>query len=860
MKHSSSSGNSSSITPMTGGPLTPLSTLSTILTTHAAHSHTALQLFRQAHAMHRHASERTYLAMEKLRAAQAEVEHATTAQEFAKEELDKAAMQKTDAHDAMVAMGKRIRILSKGLKNERVRLVGLTQNVHWNGRLGTILKIITDGEDAGRWKIKLDHEWRGRDADGKIVHRSDETNSDGSGGGGGSVEDGDDEHPEGTAINMVVAKAENLELIDEGDVDLFHNPQQQQVLPTTTSSSSSRSRSGSSKRRGASQLLTKEEKEEEDQKNSRMNYHSPDRRSRDPSISRRHDPTAATAATAGAGAVVTPEHSRSPRKQIVPADYVKSEDGRYRETLPTHTANTSLQRRQQHQHQHQHQQKQQQPIKPSMEHLQQPILNHPAKQVINEPPPRSSSTSRNYPPRNSSASHNSASASAAAPAAAARSTAKYNTISPIRRSPSNDSTRLSSAFSQMLLSPVSFTPVSFHPESSESFERWVRQEDKEADGAATNHTNRDNNNDRMQQQQLPQPHGVQQQQQQKQQQQQQQHQQGPKQMIQHNNSSVSGDSFWCAGSYFDEVTSLDKDAFPYNEGKKSSSSRSGSGNHNGKYYEWDDTIASDPKLQCIPPSPDETYSAPNANDEQHGHHGLPHIMVLPAPEDEYDDVFAPDSSPPYCVGVQHAGYSHVNGVYLLAHSNKSEMEDGGDTKTAPLYFKDGPPTLLSDNRYYDMCILRINCPDSADHVIWFLARVDIDPACLDVKFSDCYYYCRMLRNDDGCGGEREGGCDSPPSSGWHLPKLPPGVDSMLSIAKSGSFSTVETGPSNYGDGGYGLGIASRPAMMSSKQRAQQQQQQQHHEDGKRTIQQQTTSNSRFVSLDNPSAMGSKYSI
>jgi hypothetical protein len=670
--------------------------------------------------------------MEKLRAAQAEVEHATTAQEFAKEELDKAALQKNEAHDAMVAMSKRVRTLSKGLKNERVRLVGLTQNHQWNGRLGTILKLITDGEDAGRWKVKLDQEWRGRDADGKIVHRSDET-----------ISDESDEHREGGGgeaganTNMVVAKAENLELIDEGDIDLFHH-HQQQVL------SMSRSRSASSKR-GGSQLIV------EEQTNPRMIYNSPDRRSRDPSISRRHDPTAASAA------LVTPERC-SPRKNIVPTDYIKSEDGRYQESLPHDYP--SQQRRQD----GKKQQPATAPLQPILSSVQkpQPPTN---QQLINE---QQHNASRN-PQRNTGNT----------PAA------KY--FSPIRRSPSNDSTRLSLAFSQMLLSPVSFTPVSFHPESSESFERWVRQED-----------NNHNNTQRHQQQRRGQ-----------QQPQQQQHH-GHNQLLHRSNSNSGSDQFWCAGSYFDEVTSVDKDAFPYNEGKNSGS----------KYYAWD-----------------------------HGH-GLPDIAVLPAPEDEYDNAFAPASSPPYCVGVQNAGFSHVNGVYLLAHDPNNDGQGGDEVKTAPLYFKDGPPALLSDNRYYDMCILRISCPDSADHVIWFLARVDIDPACLDVKFSDCYYYCRMLRNDDGCGGEHEGGCDRPPSSGWHVPKLPPGVD-MLSIAKSGSFSTVETASKS--DGGGYLGITSRPAMLSKQMLSQQ------HKDEKRTMQQQSSS-SKFVSPGNSISMCSKYSI
>jgi hypothetical protein len=73
-----------------------------------------------------------------------------------------------------------------------------------------------------------------------------------------------------------------------------------------------------------------------------------------------------------------------------------------------------------------------------------------------------------------------------------------------------------------------------------------------------------------------------------------------------------------------------------------------------------------------------------------------------------------------------------------------------------------------------------------------------------------------------------------------MPKLPPGVD-MLSIAKSGSFSTAET--SNH-DGDHGLGIASRPAIPSKIA----------HEDEKRT------KPSKFISHSSASTRYSKYSI
>ena len=98
----------------------------------------------------------------------------------------------------------------------------------------------------------------------------------------------------------------------------------------------------------------------------------------------------------------------------------------------------------------------------------------------------------------------------------------------------------------------------------------------------------------------------------------------------------------------------------------------------------------------------------------HRHHHGRHPAAAPravVPEDDYGNPFLSPgyspSSPPLCVGVQRAGVSH--GV-----------------PTPLLYFR---------NRYYDMCIC-IDCPDSGDHVIWFLPKVEVDPACLDVKFSD----------------------------------------------------------------------------------------------------------------------------
>ena len=183
-------------------PLTPLSTLTSLICGHADHAAASLQLYRQSHALHRHASERATLALEKLREAQAEVEHAETAREFAREELDRARDQKEEAQEGYAGMGKRVRTLSKSMVHRRVKLVGLSKNALWNGRLGTIVKLVTEGEDVGRWKVKLDPEWRGRDAEGKRVQRMD------------TVSD-HDESEEGEQTNVVVARAENLELVEE---------------------------------------------------------------------------------------------------------------------------------------------------------------------------------------------------------------------------------------------------------------------------------------------------------------------------------------------------------------------------------------------------------------------------------------------------------------------------------------------------------------------------------------------------------------------------------------------------------------------------------------------------------------------
>ena len=48
---------------------------------------------------------------------------------------------------------------------------------------------------------------------------------------------------------------------------------------------------------------------------------------------------------------------------------------------------------------------------------------------------------------------------------------------PIQRCPSNDSGRISTAFSRMMQSPVSFTTASFNPKITDSFQRWMQGND-----------------------------------------------------------------------------------------------------------------------------------------------------------------------------------------------------------------------------------------------------------------------------------------------------------------------------------------------------------------------------------------------
>ncbi|KAL7534088.1 hypothetical protein ACHAXR_005625 [Thalassiosira sp. AJA248-18] len=744
----------SSLSATATASLTPLTTLSTILLTHQSNVTTTLQLYRQSHSLHRHATERTTIAKERLREAQAELEHATTAQEFALEELNRTTLQKNEAQREMKAMCKRIRGASKEMANKRVKLVRLNKNVMWNGRLGTIVKLVTDGsngnEDVGRWKVKLDTDWRGRDAEGQVV--SEEQQQQQNVGGEGSM-------------NVVVAKAENLELLVEED-DCFGNDNNMNMDmlvgdgPARSGQqhrSTSRSRSASSQKRH--QRYQQHQQQQEDD--------------------------------------IQPSKSRDPEQEEYDA------------------ANINIIRHRSRSNNH----------RPARDPSMSPARNNHATQ---QPQPTVAVTPESRGSRNSSS-------NAAEDFFRSSNNIKgYKNITPTSHYKSETDGRYhekknntSSPMRQRMRNSKMQQPTKeFNPEEAanngDSFQQWVSPENDYGGGQGQRRQGGGGGGGRSRQSQSSGHRG--------QQQQQQQQQFRPY-------GSSPGDVVSVAGSFFDEVTSLEKSgAFPYNDNNEHDNAdhHNNDNNHDEEFYSGEDhhhhgeTSSIPHQLQPHHPIPE---TAPDG-------HTLPNIVILPVPEDDYSNPFlspgyvhSSSSSPPHCVGVQNAGIPHVNGVYLLAYPKDeygnaivNNNHGGGESMTPPLYFRDGPPILLSDNRQYDMCILRINCPDSPDHVIWFLARVDVDPNCLDVKFSDCYYYCRMLRNDDGCGGEivigeedemgvgGVGPCQTPPSRGWNVPRLPPGVE-MLRIANpsDASLSTMSGGGTNYGGGSqqYGLGIGPR---------------------------------------------------
>lgn len=591
---------------------TPLHTLTSLLQQSHNYQQSTLQLFRTSHSLHRHAIDRKTKAEEAFRLAQAELEHATTAEEFAMQELQRAKAKKDGASDTYTTLTRDVTKVSKQYKGVRVALVNLQHNSNWNGRRGTIVKLITDGadEDVGRWKVKLDSNWRGKEPDGNYspfeVEGSDDLNV--------QMLSQDRSH--------VVAKAENLKLIDNesesGGVDVPSFLEGDAKLQSKMGSSSI---SAEDAREKHHPLDPVEELPDE-------SYHN----------------------------VVTPERRGGRRRaysnNISHQPSSPPQDGEYewkRNALGSHHSppgyyerGNSIVHHAPAMHHSQVQQGQEGP--PQQKHLQ-PIhghhQQHPTQQHYSSP---------RIPKQSPKNSHN------------------------MQQQRVYIRNQVSSSYHPEMVSPEQFAPVSFQIETSESFTQ--------------------------------------------------------------RNASLPSSSFFEEASPHEDVSNVP--------------------NHK-RYNYQNENNAQEERSNTGRGTSQPSSIQPNS---------LPTVVILPV--DGESDAGNRDC-PPTCIGVQNAGISHVNGLYALAQNNgeeESQQQPHARSNNAedvpPLYFRDAEPILLSDGRYYDMCILRIDCPDSPEYVIWFLSRVDIDPNCLDVKFSDCYYYCRVLRSV---------GLHAPPMAGWNIPDV-----------------------------------------------------------------------------------------
>jgi len=559
-----------------------------------------------------------------------------------------------------------VRSFSRKMRDRRVQLTGLKRNERWNGRRGKIVKLVMEGEDFGRWKVKLDKvgfdygrsgicsgsgsgNGRGGDPDGVDgrdslngeIHHAPSANPDGNGGQNSNfVRDGDqNELLRQQEQQHVVAKAENLILLDSEDVDDPHvifSP----VAPVS-----------GLQPRTKSNLSSKSKDPDEDIVNEtqlRHDYHghatvTPEKDEYDTKFHLHHHYN-------NPPGYYDPVRSRR-QSDYDPSPYVKSIE----RNQIHHSQENALQPNGAHSQHHRTTQRQHYNL-----HQQQP----------------------NYKPQSQSSdqSHHSFKSNA------------RSLISPPPTKHHRESSLLSTAFSNMLLSPVTFEPVSFTPSVT-------------TDGEGDHHKGGD--------------------------------------CYTCDSRNLAGDVS-VSGSFFEEVT-------PRQYPNESDTRRTNDGNiANADYFSTRDASEDQSHFQVYP-------------------NMTPTLVIL---TDNDDPIIT--SFPPPCIGIKEAGIPYVNGVYLLT-TNTGNSDNNRSQTEPPVYFKDGPPVLLSNNRYYDMCILRIPCPDSSDHVIWFLARVDIDPDCEDVKFSDCYYYCRMLRTD---GVEN----DIPPERGWKVPSVPPGVNINTGIA------------------------------------------------------------------------------
>ena len=537
------------------------------------------------------------------------MEHATTAEEFALQELQRSKLQKDKASDTYNTLRRDVTTVSTQYKGVRVALINLQHNSNWNGRCGTIVKLITDGadEDVGRWKVKLDSNWRGKEPDGNY--------SPFEGGDGGSnvqMLSQDRRH--------VVAKAENLTLIDGresgGDVPSFLE--------------------GGVKLRSKMEAMSMSEDD-------RGQHHPLDPVEELPEELSHH--------------VVTPERRGGGRRRIY------NNNNSHQPSSPPQSGHEYDWKRNALGSQH---------SPPGYYERDNSIVNHaPAiqhslQQQWQEGSPQQGHLQRIHGHHQQHPKQQQQYSSPIVP-----------TRSP-KNSPNKQQQRVyirnqvSSSYPEMV-SPEQFTPVSFQIETSESFTQ--------------------------------------------------------------RNTSLPSSSFFDEVSQHEDTQNV----------------------HNLQHYSYqDESIGHNERSNAGRSLQAPSTTPPNS---------LPTVVILPVDEEDARN----RDGPPTCVGVQNAGISHVNGLYALTQNNDQDEESSQQQPNAsnnadvpPLYFRDAEPILLSDGRYYDMCILRIDCPDSPEYVIWFLSRVDVDPNCLDVKFSDCYYYCRVLRSV---------GLHAPPMEGWNIPDV-----------------------------------------------------------------------------------------
>ena len=283
--------------------LSPLATLAAILVASHLRDVAALQRHQRSATLHAAAAAAADRAREDLRRAREAAARADAAEADARAELEATARDAAAAREAHGATAARATELGRqGVARRAVRLVGLRENAAWNGKRGTVMALVTEGEDLGRWKVRLD----GGD-DGGV-------NGDGDCG----ADRGDERDEEGSS-NIVVAKADNLQLLEDRDArdtaGSDNGRSNHRSLSRSLASSSRRGRSRSPQDGGEDRDVCpiRSRDPEEEQR--------PSRPTRDPSL-----------ASCGGRQNTTRTTTRAiSERKITPTSYYKSKHGQYHE-------------------------------------------------------------------------------------------------------------------------------------------------------------------------------------------------------------------------------------------------------------------------------------------------------------------------------------------------------------------------------------------------------------------------------------------------------------------------------------------------------------------------------------------------